>query len=159
MSKTFRPFDPEQMFLMPASMRDWLPANHLAYFISDVVEQLDLSAIMQRYTYEERGYPPYHPEMMVKVLLYAYCVGVPSSRKIAKRLEEDIAFRVLAANNTPDFRTISDFRKDHLKSLSSLFLQVLKLCQKAGLVLQLKDWGIYRWTAPRSRPMLPSTRQ
>jgi transposase len=134
MSKTFRPFDPEQMFLMPASMRDWLPANHLAYFISDLVEQLDLSAIMQRYTYEERGYPPYHPEMMVKVLLYAYCVGVPSSRKIAKRLEEDIAFRVLAANNTPDFRTISDFRKDHLKSLSSLFLQVLKLCQKAGLV-------------------------
>ena len=134
MSKAFRPFDPEQMFLMPASMRDWLPADHLAYFISDVVEQLDLSAIMQRYTYEERGYPPYHPEMMVKVLLYAYCVGVPSSRKIAKRLEEDIAFRVLAANNTPDFRTISDFRKDHLKSLSSLFLQVLKLCQKAGLV-------------------------
>jgi len=134
MSKTFRPYDPEQMFLMPASMRDWLPANHLAYFISDVVEQLDLSEIMMRYTNEERGYPPYHPVMMVKVLLYAYCIGVPSSRKIAKRLEEDIAFRVLAANNTPDFRTISDFRKDHLKALSSLFLQVLKLCQKAGLV-------------------------
>ena len=134
MSKTFRPYEPDQMFLMPASMRDWLPADHLAYFISDVVEQLDLSAIMQRYTDEERGYPPYHPVMMVKVLLYAYCVGVPSSRKIAKRLEEDIAFRVLAANNTPDFRTISDFRKDHLKALSGLFLQVLKLCQKAGLV-------------------------
>jgi transposase len=119
---------------MPASMRDWLPADHLAYFISDVVEQLELSAITRRYTYGERGYPPYHPVMMVKVLLYAYCVGVPSSRKIAKRLEEDIAFRILAANNTPDFRTISDFRKDHLKALSSLFLQVLKLCQKAGLV-------------------------
>jgi transposase len=115
-------------------MRDWLPADHLAYFISDVVEQLDLSVIMQRYRGEERGYPPYHPVMMVKVLLYAYCVGVPSSRKIAKRLEEDIAFRILAANNTPDFRTISDFRKDHLKVLSGLFLQVLKLCQKAGLV-------------------------
>jgi transposase/signal recognition particle subunit SEC65 len=134
MSKTFRPYDPEQMFLMPASMRDWLPADHLAYFISDVVEQLDLSAIVQRYKGEERGYPPYHPVMMAKVLLYAYCVGVPSSRKIEKRLEEDIAFRVLAANNTPDFRTISDFRKDHLKALSGLFLQVLKLCQKAGLV-------------------------
>lgn len=134
MSKTFRSYDPEQIFLMPTSMRDWLPANHLAYFMSDVVEQLDLSAIMQRYKGEERGYPPYHPEMMVKVLLYAYCVGVPSSRKIAKRLEEDIAFRVLAANNTPDFRTISDFRKDHLKALSGLFLQVLKLCRKAGLV-------------------------
>jgi transposase len=133
-SKTFRPYEPEQIFLMPASMRDWLHADHLAYFISDVADQLDLSAITERYKYEERGYPPYHPMMMVKVLLYAYCIGVPSSRKVAKRLEEDIAFRVLAANNTPDFRTISDFRKDHLKALSELFLQVLKLCQKAGLV-------------------------
>jgi transposase len=119
---------------MPASMRDWLPSDHLAYFISDVVDQLDLSAIMERYAGEERGYPPYHPAMMVKVLLYAYSIGVASSRKIEKRLEEDIAFRVLAANNTPDFRTISDFRKDHLKALARLFLQVLKLCQKAGLV-------------------------
>jgi len=119
---------------MPASMRDWLPSDHLAYFISDIVDQLDLSTILARYTGEERGYPPYHPAMMVKVLLYAYCIGVPSSRKIEKRLCEDIAFRVLAANNTPDFRTISDFRKDHLKALAGLFLQVLKLCQKAGLV-------------------------
>ena len=134
MSKTFRPYDPDQDFLMPASMRDWLPVEHLAHFISDVVDQLDLSAILARYASEERGYPPYHPVMMVKVLLYAYCIGVPSSRKIEKRLCEDIAFRVLAANNTPDFRTISDFRKDHLKALASLFLQVLKLCQKAGLV-------------------------
>jgi transposase len=115
-------------------MRDWLPSDHLAYFISDVVDNLDLSAIMERYVGEERGYPPYHPAMMVKVLLYAYCTGVASSRKIEKHLCEDIAFRVLAANNTPDFRTISDFRKDHLKALAGLFLQVLKLCQKAGLV-------------------------
>jgi transposase len=119
---------------MPPSMRDWLPSDHLAYFISDVVDNLDLSVIMERYAGEERGYPPYHPAMMVKVLLYAYCSGVASSRKIEKRLCEDIAFRVLAANNTPDFRTISDFRKDHLKALAGLFLQVLKLCQKAGLV-------------------------
>ncbi|MCJ7764239.1 MAG: IS1182 family transposase [Dehalococcoidales bacterium] len=119
---------------MPASMQDWLPSDHLAYFISDVVDHLDLSAIMERYAGEERGYPPYHPAMMVKVLLYAYCIGIASSRKIEKRLCEDIAFRVLAANNTPDFRTISDFRKDHLKALAGLFLQVLKLCQKAGLV-------------------------
>jgi transposase len=83
MSKTFRPYDPDQMFLMPVSMREWLPKDHLAYFVSDVVDQMDLSAIMKRYTAEERGYPPYHPAMMVKVLLYAYCVGVPSSRKIA----------------------------------------------------------------------------
>jgi len=81
---------------------------------------------MERYVGEERGYPPYHPAMMVKVLLYAYCTGVPSSRKIEKRLCEDIAFRVLAANNTPDFRTISDFRKDHLKALAGLFLQVFE---------------------------------
>lgn len=133
MSKTFRPYEPGQMFLMPASLQDWLPKDHLVYFISDVVDHLDLSAIWSRYE-EERGYPPYHPAMMVKVLLYAYCLGVPSSRKIAKRLEEDIGFRVLAANNTPDFRTISDFRKDHLKVLAALFLQVLRLCQKAGLV-------------------------
>ena len=134
MSKTFRPYEPDQISLMPASMRDWLPSDHLAYFISDVVDNLDLSAIMERYVGEERGYPPYHPAMMVKVLLYAYCTGVASSRKIEKHLCEDIAFRVLAANNTPDFRTISDFRKDHLKALAGLFLQVLKLCQKAGLV-------------------------
>ena len=134
MSKTFRPYEPDQDFLMPASMREWLPTGHLAYFVSDIVDQLDLSAILVRYAAEERGYPPYHPAMMLKVLLYAYCIGVPSSRKIEKRLCEGIAFRVLAANNTPDFRTISDFRKDHLKALSGLFLQVLKLCQKAGLV-------------------------
>ena len=134
MSKTFRPYEPDQDFLMPASMRDWLPTEHLTYFISDMVDQLDLSVIMERYAGEERGYPPYHPAMMVKVLLYAYCIGVASSRKIEKRLCEDIAFRVLASNNTPDFRTISDFRKDHLQALAGLFLQVLKLCQKAGLV-------------------------
>jgi transposase len=133
MSKVFRPYDPDQPFLMPVSMREWLPSGHLAYFISDVVDHVDLSAIMNRYE-EGKGYPPYHPAMMVKVLLYAYCIGVPSSRKIEKRLEEDIAFRVLAANNTPDFRTISDFRKDHLKALAALFVQVLKICQKAGLV-------------------------
>ena len=134
MSKTFRPYDPDQIFLMPASMREWLPSDHLAYFISDVVDHLDLSAITERYSNEERGYPPYHPAMMVKVLLYAYCIGVASSRKIEKHLCEDIAFRVLAANNTPDFRTISDFRKDHLRALAGLFLQVLKLCRKTGLV-------------------------
>ena len=134
MSKTFRPYEPDQSFLMPVSMHEWLPSGHLAYFVTDVVDQLDLTAILEHYEREERGYPPYHPRMMVKILLYAYCIGVPSSRKIAKRMEEDIAFRVLAANNTPDFRTISDFRKDHLHALAALFVQVLKLCQKAGLV-------------------------
>ena len=92
------------------------------------------SEIASRYEQERRGGPPYHPRMMVKVLLYGYCVGVASSRRIAQRLHEDIAFRVLAANNTPDFPTISDFRKDHLAALTGLFLQVLALCQRAGLV-------------------------
>ena len=115
-------------------MREWLPGDHLACFISDAVDHLDLSAITERHAGEERRYPPYHPAMMVKVLLYAYCIGLASSRKIEKHLCEDITFWVLAANNTPDFRTISDFRKDHLKALAGLFLQVLKLCQKTGLV-------------------------
>ena len=140
MSKTYLPYDPEQQLLLPAALQEWLPEDHLAYFISDVVDQLDLSAITVRYEEERRGGPPYHPRMMVKVLLYGYCTGVASSRRIAQRLHEDIAFRVLAANNTPDFRTISDFRtvsdfrKDHLEALAGLFLQVLALCQQAGLV-------------------------
>ena len=134
MSKSYRPYDPDQQLLLPAALREWLPDDHLAYFISDVVDQLELSEITARYEWESRGGPPYHPRMMVKVLLYGYCVGVASSRRIAQRLHEDIAFRVLSANNTPDFRTISDFRKDNLDTLSGLFLQVLALCQQAGLV-------------------------
>ena len=98
------------------------------------LDQLDLTDITTRYEQERRGGPPYHPRMMVKVLLYGYCAGLASSRRIAQRLHEDIAFRVLAANNTPNFRTISDFRKDNLAALSGLFLQVLALCQRAGLV-------------------------
>ena len=134
MSQTYLPYDPGQQLLLPAALQEWLPSEHLAYFISDVVDQLDLSAITARYEEERRGGPPYHPRMMVKVLLYGYCTGVASSRRIARRLHEDIAFRVLAANNTPDFRTISDFRKDHLEALGGLFLQVLELCRQAGLV-------------------------
>ena len=134
MSKTYLPYDPDQQLLLPAALQEWLPEDHLAYFISDLVDQLDLSEITGRYEQERRGGPPYHPLMMVKVLLYGYCVGVSSSRRIAQRLHEDIAFRVLAANNTPDFRTISDFRKDNLEALSGLFLQALALCQQAGLV-------------------------
>ena len=134
MSKTYLPYDPDQQLLLPQALQEWLPEDHLAYFISDIVDQLDLSEIMARYEQERRGGPPYHPLLMVKVLLYGYCVGVASSRRMAQRLHEDVAFRVLAANNTPDFRTISDFRKDHLGALSGLFLQVLMLCQRSGLV-------------------------
>jgi transposase len=134
MSKTYRPYNPNQMFLLPPSLKDWLPEGHLAYFVSDLVDQLDLSAIEQVYEREERGYPPYHPRMMVKVLLYAECVGVRSSRKIEKRLVEDVAFRVLGAGNTPSFRTIAEFRSRHLKELAGLFAQVLTVCWKSGLV-------------------------
>ena len=134
MSKSYRPYDPDQQLLLPQALQEWLPDDHLAYFISDVVDQLELSEITARYERERRGGPPYHPRMMVKVLVYGYCVGVASSRRIAQRLHEDIAFRVLAANNTPDFRTISDFRKDNLEALSGLFVQVLSLCRQSGLV-------------------------
>ena len=133
-SKTYRPYNPNQQFLMPPSMRDWLPEDHLAYFVSDAIDQMDLSEIDQVYERNLAGYPPYHPHMMVKVLFYAYCTGVFSSRKIAKKLEEDVAFRVLAAENRPDFRTISDFRKLHLVALKKLFVEVLRLCRQAGLV-------------------------
>jgi len=134
MAKTFRYYNPDQLLLLPPNLREWLPENHLAYFINDIVDELDLSEITLSYEGEERGYPPYHPVMLTKVLLYAYCVGRPSSRKIQKAVEEDVAFRVLAAENRPDFRTISDFRKRHLKALAGIFVQVLKLCQEAGLV-------------------------
>jgi len=132
MPKTFRTYLPEQSLLLPPSLREWLPDDHLAYFVSDVVDQLNLSAIESVYEEEDRGQPPYHPGMMTKILLYGYCVGVFSSRKIQKRLVEDVAFRVLAAGNQPDFRTISDFRKLHLQALEALFQQMLRLTLETG---------------------------
>jgi len=104
----------------------------LAYCVSDVVDQLDLSSIESVYEEEDRGQPPYHPRMMTKILVYGYCVGVFSSRRIQKRLAEDVAFRVLAAGNEPDFRTLSDFRKNHLPALKELFQQVLRLVLEVG---------------------------
>jgi transposase len=133
MAKTFRPYDPDQMLLMPPALGDWVPEDHLARFVRDVVEALDLSAIEDTYT-EERGYPPYDPRMMVTVLLYAYCTGTYSSRKIAGKLIDSVAFRFLAAGNQPDFRTISEFRRRHGAALAALFVQGLKLCRQAGLV-------------------------
>src|SRR5947207_4974461 len=132
MAKTYRSYLPEQDLLLPPSLREWLPDDHLVYFVSDVVDQLNLSAIESVYEEDDRGQPPYHPRMMTKILLYGYCVGVFSSRKIQKHLVEDVAFRVLAAGNQPDFRTISDFRKLHLKSLEELFQQMLRLTLEVG---------------------------
>ena len=132
MAKGYRPYLPEQDFLLPPSLREWLPENHLAYFVGDVVDQLDLSPMHAVYGEELRGQPPYDPRMMTKLLLYGYCVGVFSGRKIQQRIAEDIAFRVLAAGNEPDFRTISDFRKIHLETLKGFFEQVLKVALAAG---------------------------
>jgi transposase len=132
MAKTYRPYVPEQDLLLPPSLRDWLPEDHLAFFVSDLIDHMDLSAITAVYEDEERGYPPYHPVMLTKVLVYAYCVGVFSSRKIQRRLIEDVAFRVLAAGNEPDFRTIGDFRKRHLPALQGFFEQVLQIARDLG---------------------------
>src|SRR3979490_1810782 len=132
MAKTYKSYLPEQDLLLPPSLREWLPENHLVYCVSDVVDQLDLSAIEALYEEEDRGQPPYHPRMMTKILLYGYCVGVFSSRKIQKRLVEDVAFRVLAAGNQPDFRTISDFRKTRLPALRGFFEQVPHLARGLG---------------------------
>jgi len=134
MDKTFKACDRKQTLLFPPSLLDWLPDGHLAYFILDVVEQLDLSKIYASYRGDGRGQPPYDPRMMTALLFYSYCTGVPSSRQIEKRTFEDIAFRVIAANSHPDHDSICDFRKRHLKALADLFVQILRLCQEAGLV-------------------------
>jgi transposase len=132
--RTFRPYDRDQQLLLPPSLKDWLPAGHLVYFVADLTENLDLSAILASYGGAARGTVPYAPKLLTAILLYGYCSGVFSSRRIARKLEEDVAFRVVAADQRPDFRTISDFRKAHLRALSELFVQVLQMCQKAGLV-------------------------
>ncbi len=132
MSKTFRPYQPDQLLMLPPSMQEWLPTDHAVYFVSDLVDSLDLSAILETYT-EERGYPPYHPLMMTKLLLYGQVCGIRSSRKLELATREHVAFRVLCAGNEPDFRTIADFRKRHLEALGELFVQVVRLCQRTGL--------------------------
>ena len=135
MDKTYREYQPEQLLLLPPDLRDWLPEGHLVYLLSDIVGQLDLSPIFAAYEQGDgRGYPPYHPQMMVTLLLYAYCVGKPSSRKIELATWEEVPYRVLTADQHPDHATIAEFRRRHLTVLEGLFLQVLWLCKQAGLV-------------------------
>jgi len=134
MSKTYRPWEPTQSWLLPPSPQDWLDEGDLVYFLLDTVMELNLSAITSKYEQEGRGYPPYHPRMMVTLLLYAYCRGIFSSRRIQQACEERVTFRVIVGHDIPNFRTISDFRKLHLQELQALFVQVLRLCQEAGLV-------------------------
>jgi transposase len=134
MPKGYRPYLPDQDLLLPPSLREWLPDDHLVYFVSDVVDQLDLSVIHAKYGEEKRGQPPYDPRLMTKLLVYGYCTGVFSSRRIQRRIQEDIPFKVLAAGNEPDFRTISDFRKIHIAALQELFEQVLEMALESGAV-------------------------
>jgi transposase len=134
MPKGYRTYLPEQELLLPPSLREWLPENHLVYFVSEVVDQLDLSAIHAVYEKEKRGQPPYDPRLMTKLLVYGYCTGVFSSRRIQKRLREDIPFKVLAAGNEPDFRTVSEFRKIHIETLQNLFEQVLAMALECGAI-------------------------
>jgi transposase len=134
-NKTYRDYEPDQLLLLPPDMREWLPEGHLALFISDVVDELELSGIEQVYEAGDgRGYPPFHPRLMVKLLVYAYCKGKPSSRKIEQATYDEVPYRVLAAGQHPDHDTIAAFRKRHLGALAGLFVQVLQLCQQAGLV-------------------------
>lgn len=134
MAANYLPYDPQQMLLLPEALQEWLPEGHLAHFVSDAVDGLDLSAFHARYQKDGPRNQPFHPAMMVKVLVYGYATGVFSSRKIARKLHEDVAFRVLAASNFPAHRTIRDFRALHLKELSELFVQVVRLAREMGLV-------------------------
>ncbi|HEX8954771.1 MAG TPA: IS1182 family transposase [Burkholderiaceae bacterium] len=134
MTTSYLPYDPQQQMLLPHALQDWLPEGHLAYYISDTVDSLDLSAFHARYAGGGSRNQPFHPAMMVKILVYGYATGVFSSRKLARKLHEDVAFRVLAAGNYPAHRTLCDFRALHLKELSDLFVQVVKLAKECGLV-------------------------
>ena len=146
MSQRYKPYNRDQQFLLPPSFRDWLPKGDLAYFICEMVDELDLSEIYRYYEEAEdkksrrkrrkarSGQPAYHPKMMVSLLLYAYCNGTPSSRRIAKLCERDAGYRVVSGDGQPNFRTISEFRRIHLKVLGGLFVQVLRIAQKAKLV-------------------------
>ncbi|HEX5619222.1 MAG TPA: transposase [Solirubrobacteraceae bacterium] len=134
MAQNFLSCDREQDFLMPPSVREWLPAGHLAWYLLDVIGRLDLDAFYGEYRADGSGRPAHDPAMMVALLLYAYAVGERSSRQIERRCVEDVGFRVIAANRAPDHTTISRFRKRHAERLAALFVQVLAMCAKAGMV-------------------------
>ena len=134
MATSYLPYEPQQQRLLPDALQDWLPQGHLAYFISDSVDNLDLCAFHARYAKGGPRNQPFHPAMMVKVLIYGYATGTFSSRKLAAKLHEDVALRVLAAENYPAHRTLCDFRALHLQELSALFVQVVRLARECGLV-------------------------
>jgi transposase len=130
--KRFRPYDPEQVLLMSPVLSEWLPAGDLAHFVSDLVEHggLDLAAVYASYE-EERGFPPYDPRLMVKLVVYGYAHGICSSRKLERATHHDVGVRMLCAGQHPDYRSIARFRARHLEALSELFVQALRLCAEA----------------------------
>lgn len=130
----FIPYEPDKPLELAPDIRKWLPPNHLALFISDVVDTSDLAEITEDYLHLQGGHPAYHPTMMLKLLFYGYCVGIRSSRRIEQKTYEDVAFRALSCDSHPDHSRISDFRKRHLRAISRLFVQVLEICKEAGLV-------------------------
>jgi transposase len=134
MGHNFLRSDRDQRFLLPPDLRDWLPQGHLAWFVLDVVDQLDLAPFYRAHRDDGHGHPAYHPKTLLGVLLYAYCLGMRSSRQIERRLNEDIAFRVLAANQTPDHVTIARFRVRHEQALAGFLVESLRLCAVAGMV-------------------------
>ena len=134
MAYNFLRGDRDQPFLLPPDLRDWLPADHLAWFVLDVVDQLDLQPFLKAYRADGHGHPAYHPKTLLSVLLYAYAIGVRSSRQIERRCREDLAFRVLAGNHLPDHVTIARFRVRHQQALAGFLVASLKLCAAAGLV-------------------------
>ena len=135
MAREFLPYDLDQLYLLPPSLKEWLPTDHLVFFVSDVVDSLDLSAIMREYEKDElRGRPGYNPAMLLKLLIYGYTQGKTSSRKLGRATYEEVPYRVISGNTHPDHDSIAAFRKRHLAALGGLFLQVLRLCREAGLV-------------------------
>ena len=153
--KVFRDYQPVQGMLLPPSLDEWLPAGHVARFVDEMVEQhLDLGPVYAAHT-NSKGFPPYDPRMMLKVLLYGYLTGARSSRKLETACVEQVAFRFLAANQCPDHRAFSRFRRRHLAAMEGLFMQVLGLCQQAGMV-KLGNVGLdgtkVRANASRHKP-------
>ena len=134
MSRKFREWRPNDSWLFPPSPQDWLPENHLVYFLLDVVQKIDTSPLINEYDTGKGGQPPFHPKMMLTLLLYSYSVGLFSSRKIMQRCETDVAFRVIVGEDIPNFRRVAEFRKRHLQQMQPLFLEVLVLCREAGLL-------------------------
>lgn len=134
MAYKFYPVDRDQMFLLPPSLRDWLPENHVVWMIIDIINEMDLTPYLEKYRDDGFGHVAYHPAMMIGLLLYSYCMGERSSRQIERLCQVDVAYRIVSANQQPDHATIARFRQIHDKALETMFTKILELCSNAGLI-------------------------